>query len=125
MGIWRAGRGLRALVAPVVAAAAVIGAAPGTAGASSSCVSWTGVQPESPGVQNALNDVAMVSSCRAWAVGVYLPGSGGEQAMIERWNGSSWKLQPTPNPGGANGQDLSGATATSATNAWAVGAYST
>jgi len=124
MGVWGAGRGLRVLVAPVVTAAAITGAAPGPAGASSSCVSWTGVQPENPGVQNALNDVAMASSCRAWAVGVYLPSTtGNEQAMIERWNGAAWKLQPSPNPGGANGQALNGVAAISAANAWAVGFY--
>jgi hypothetical protein len=126
MAVWGGGRGLRALVAPVVAAAAVTGVAPGPAGASSNCVSWTGVQPENPGVQNALNDVAMASRCRAWAVGVYLPSTtGNEQAMIERWNGAAWRLQPSPNPGGANGQALNGVAAISAASAWAVGFYAT
>lgn len=126
MGVWGAGRGWRVLVVPVVAAAAVTGAGPDRAGASASCVSWTGVQPVNVGVQNALNDVAIASSCRAWAVGVYLPSTtGNEQAMIERWNGSAWTLQPSPNPGGTNGQALNGVAATSAANAWAVGFYGT
>jgi hypothetical protein len=126
MGLWGAGRGVRVLAAPVVAAAALTGAAPGPAEASSSCVSWAGVQPENPGVQNALNDAAIASRCRAWAVGVYLPSTtGSERAMIERWNGAAWRLQPSPNPGGANGQALNGVAAISAASAWTVGFYGT
>jgi hypothetical protein len=46
------------------------------------------------------------------------------RTLIEHWNGKAWKAQPSPNPGGsANDNQLSGVTATSPTNAWAVGSY--
>jgi hypothetical protein len=46
--------------------------------------------------------------------------------LAERWNGTSWKIQPTPNPtGGAKSapKDLSGVSCTSATACTAVGHY--
>ena len=50
----------------------------------------------------------------AWAVG---SGNGG--GLIEHWNGKTWKIQPSPNPGTKDA--LVGVAATSAKNAWAVG----
>jgi hypothetical protein len=55
-------------------------------------------------------------------VGIHV--NGVEQTLVEHWNGSAWKAQPSPNPGGSsNNNDLSGVAATSSTNAWAVGTY--
>jgi hypothetical protein len=42
--------------------------------------------------------------------------------LVLRWNGSTWKQVPSPNPG-AQGGMLIGVSATSASNAWAVGDY--
>jgi hypothetical protein len=74
---------------------------------------------------NELGAVAATSATNAWAVGDYQNGTGTtEKTLIEHWNGSSWKLQPSPNPGGAAGNSLlGGVAATSATNAWATGYY--
>ena len=126
---WLAGRGLRALVVPLVIAATMpIGHGPGAAPASI-CVSGTGTRwkhvpsPNANSSSNELLGVAAVSACQAWAVGGF---NQGNQTLIERWNGTAWKQQPSPNPGGSSEQNLLfGAAATSATNAWAVGFYNT
>ena len=47
------------------------------------------------------------------------------QTLVEHWNGTAWKVQKTPDPGGSAPSDrLAGVTATSAYNAWAVGSHS-
>jgi hypothetical protein len=115
----RARRFLRLLIAPLIAAGALIGVGPGAASAAA-CVSWTGVQPTAPGSPGFLTAAAVVSSCNAWAVGEYNNGID-YQTLIEHWNGSSWVQQPSPAPG--TGNELGAVAATSASNAWAVGVY--
>ena len=61
----------------------------------------------------------MVSPCRVGAVGGNSAGATG-QALIVRWNGSSWQKVASPSPSSI-GNVLSGVAATSAGNAWAVG----
>ena len=71
--------------------------------------------------------VAATSASNAWAVGVYTSGPGTPvRGMAEHWNGTTWTLVPTLNPGGGTTtyNYLSGVAATSATNVWAVGWYS-
>jgi hypothetical protein len=77
------------------------------------------------GIESDLYGVAATSASNAWAVGeVFTEGSGHPQRpLVERWNGTAWKRQHAPNPGGPFTQ-LYGVAATSATNAWAVGDYS-
>ncbi|MBO0818562.1 MAG: hypothetical protein J2P30_25800 [Actinobacteria bacterium] len=50
-------------------------------------------------------------------------GASGFQTLIERWNGSSWVRQPSPNLGTSDALD--GVAATSSANIWAVGDYAT
>jgi hypothetical protein len=68
--------------------------------------------------------VAAVSATDAWAVGSYPPPSIGapSRTLIEHWNGTAWTQMPSPNP--ARSAELSGVAAVSATDAWAVGSYS-
>lgn len=69
-----------------------------------------------------LFDIAAPSSTYGWAVGE-LPLQGGKtQTLIVRWNGHSWTRIPSPNVN-VNYNTLFGVSATSATNAWAVGCY--
>jgi hypothetical protein len=85
--------------------------------------SWTHVRSPNPGTVNQLSAVAATSSRNAWAVGQYFNGTT-YQTLIEHWNGTAWRHVPSPNagrPGKPNGLD--GVTATSASNAWAVGDY--
>jgi hypothetical protein len=104
-------------------AGAVTGIAPAAASAAT-CQSWSGAQPPSPGADNnQLNAIAVLSACDAWTVGSFDSGSG-SQTLIEHWNGHTWKQASSPNLGGSTGRDtLGGVTATSASNAWAVGGY--
>src|SRR5262249_61154849 len=86
--------------------------------------SWQKVSSPSPGLNyNFLSGAAATSASNAWAVGSYDSGTGRNAGLIERWNGTSWKQVPSPNPGSVN-NDLFGVAATSATSAWAVGVYS-
>ena len=85
---------------------------------------WKQVPSPSPGAPNpdALRGVAAVSAGTAWAVGctTCATASGFNGPLIERWNGTAWKLVPSPGLG-APGGILTGVAATSANSAWAVG----
>src|SRR5436305_1360784 len=86
------------------------------------CLSW-GAPPPDVGEGSHLNGVAATSACDTWAVGYYYDGIA-QQTLIEHWNGTAWKVQPSPNPdGSSNPNGLAGVAATSSTNAWAVGNY--
>src|SRR5215469_113728 len=68
-----------------------------------------------------LNTVACASASACTAAGAYQDSSGAVQPVAERWDGSSWAIQPTPRlPGGAMSQ-LIGVACTSATGCIAVG----
>ena len=85
---------------------------------------WTVVRSPSVGpLDNTLSGVATQSATDAWAAGYYSVAVGlfaFHRALIEHWNGSAWQVTPTP-LAGKRDSDLSGVTALSATNAWAVG----
>jgi len=66
--------------------------------------------------------VAAVSASNIWTVGNYANSSGINQTLIEHWNGTSWQIVSSPNPGSAE-NFLQGVTAVSATNIWTVGNY--
>jgi len=71
-----------------------------------------------------LNAVACASASACTAIGAYIDSSGAFQGLAERWDGSSWAIQPTPSlPGGAMNL-LSGVACTSATGCLAVGSSS-
>jgi hypothetical protein len=88
---------------------------------------WVVVPSPSPGSDNSyapsLSGVSATSSSDAWAVGAQLTG-GQYQTLIEHWDGHSWTVQASKNPGGPNRQNsLTGVAALSPTNVWAVGTY--
>ncbi len=75
-------------------------------------------------VTNRLVGVAVTSATNAWAVGSYNNGTT-SQTLVEHWNGTSWAIVPSPNPGGTSRNNtLNGVAFTSASTAWAVGGYS-
>jgi hypothetical protein len=45
------------------------------------------------------------------------------KTLIERWNGTSWSIVPSPNPGDATDSGLLGVSCVSVTNCTAVGRY--
>jgi hypothetical protein len=67
-------------------------------------------------------DVSAVTASDAWAVGGFTDDSTeSNQTLILHWDGVGWSAIPSPNPG-VNGY-LSGVTALSGTDAWAVGSF--
>ena len=71
---------------------------------------------------NRLNSVACGSATECWAVGYYVDDSDRHQTLIEKWNGTSWVIFPSPNNGTQNNQ-LLGVTCPLATDCRAVGYY--
>jgi hypothetical protein len=83
--------------------------------------------PSVPDRANVLEDVDGTGLTDVWAVGHADSISAlGSQTLILRWNGSRWRRIASPNPGGGSDQSfLTGVTAITPTDAWAVGAFRT
>jgi hypothetical protein len=78
------------------------------------------------GLAGDLSAVSAESATDAWAVGVYAATSGAGETLGLHWNGTRWSRVASPNPGGTSSGDesyLTGVSARSATDAWAVGDY--
>lgn len=69
--------------------------------------------------QSFLRGAAAVSPSLAWAVGLKFGRNDRLRTVIERWDGSAWKLVPSPNVGATSA--LTAAAAPDATHAFAVG----
>jgi hypothetical protein len=89
---------------------------------------WNGTRwsiqptPNPAGAQfTFLNTVACSSASSCIAAGAYINSSGAFQGLAERWDGSSWAIQPTPRLPGGVMSELIGVTCTSATGCLAVG----
>ena len=71
-----------------------------------------------------LNAVSCSSTSACTAVGsVEVDNSGTYLTLAERWNGSAWAVQSTPNPSAAQSSVLTGVSCASATACTAVGYY--
>jgi hypothetical protein len=91
---------------------------------------WSAVPAPFPGLEPFLTSVVALAPNNAWAVGeATLPVNSSEstgQTLIERWDGSSWSVVPSPNAGGGSpsaANELLGVAAVSANNIWAVGEF--
>jgi hypothetical protein len=74
------------------------------------------------GKNNFLAGVTAISASNVWAVGwTSDPATGKGRPLIERWNGTAWKVVSSPAPTAGGG--LNGVAAVSASNIWAVGSY--
>lgn len=85
--------------------------------------SWV-IQPTpnpAGGTFNELKAVSCSSALVCTAVGSYANGAGVQVTLVERWNGSSWVIQPTPNPAGAIISELLGVSCASDNACTAVG----
>ena len=69
----------------------------------------------------SLSGVACFSSTSCDAVGAYETSSPMNSTLVEHWNGTTWAIVASPNPGGGAG--LSGISCPSATDCYAVGAF--
>ena len=86
--------------------------------------SWrvVGSPNASPSI-NHLSGVIALSPGNVWAVGFSLTNDNPRQTLIERWNGSSWSIVPSPNTGTGDNV-LNAVTKVPGTKqAWAVGSY--
>ena len=91
--------------------------------------SWNAISSPNVGqYANSLAAIAIVSANDIWTVGNFVifpfPEEGFTQNLIEHWNGSSWKVVPSPNIGSQTqptNNTLTGVTAVSANDVWAVG----
>jgi hypothetical protein len=70
-----------------------------------------------------LEAVSCTASTACTAVGQYYNSSGDLATLAERWNGTNWAIQPTPNPAGATFSHLNGVSCTTSTACAAVGGY--
>src|SRR2546423_13698011 len=71
---------------------------------------------------NDIFNLSALSPSDIWAVGVQTNSSGYDRTLAEHWNGSTWSIVPTPNPGSSH-NDLNAVSAVSTNNVWAVGDY--
>ncbi len=77
--------------------------------------------PNVKSTNDILNGIATVSKNDIWAVGYSYPSSsGGQQTLIEHWDGNSWSIVDSPNVGLCH-NELTGVTVVSSNDIWAVG----
>jgi hypothetical protein len=72
-----------------------------------------------------LSAVSCTAPNACTAVGNYYDPAHGNVTLAERWDGTNWMIQPTPNPAGATTSDLIAVSCPSSTNCIAVGGYET
>ena len=87
--------------------------------------SWTIQNTPNPtgAKDSALNGVSCTISTACTAAGEYHNSAGVQLTLAERWNGSSWTIQSTPNPSGAKASGLNGVSCTTSTACTAAGVY--
>src|SRR5581483_5229890 len=86
---------------------------------------WSVVPSPSPSAShNVLHGVAALSSSDVWAVGWLNTATARDfpRTLIEHWDGTAWRVVPSPNAG--LNDFLYGVTAASASDVWAVGQFS-
>jgi hypothetical protein len=97
--------------------------------AASASVSWT-IQPTPNPTGATISQLLGVSctsvtACSAVGFSIKAASPRIRHTLAERWNGSAWKIQPTPNPAAATASGLLGVSCTSATACTAVGFFNT
>jgi hypothetical protein len=116
----------QALIAGVAAAVVLAGTAAIPASASvpagASVPGWSVTPTPNPVIPTGrLFWVSCAAANSCMAVGGYTKASGAGVALAERWNGTSWRILPTPNPPGTTVNDLFGVACTSSSACMAVG----
>ena len=112
------------LLSLAAAAALALATAGGVASAQAAPGPWQilrSVSPDPTKVDNSIfTGVSMASASEGWAVGSFSTPQAVNQPLAEHWNGKTWSLIKTPDPG-AFGSALESITALSASDIWAVG----
>ncbi len=109
----------------VVGILALIGASLSAMPAAANAASWSIQRTPSPiGAENSsLTGVSCSSNMACTAVGDYTNSTGESVTLAERWNGTTWAIQTTPNPAGAQDSYLNSVSCTSPVACTAVGYY--
>ena len=89
----------------------------------SNCGQWSIVASPNPGSTDILSGITAISPQDVWAVGNYVDIRDLHQVLIEHWNGTQWRVIPSPNLDTLD-NGLSGVAFLSSTDVWAVGATS-
>ena len=72
--------------------------------------------------RSILTATTAIAANDIWSVGFANLAPNPQQLLAEHWNGSSWSVVPTPNPGGApGGSQFHGVAAAASNDVWAVG----
>lgn len=84
---------------------------------------WSLVNSPNPGpLSDTLNAVAAVAANDVWAVGESVTGNNATQPLIERWDGSAWRVVSSPAPAGATAGHFNAIARIAGTSQlWAVG----
>ena len=83
----------------------------------------TTVNPHGPLEIDGLYGVSCPSTTACTAVGAYAGAEDQYVTLAERWNGTSWEVQSTPNPSAATGSFLESVSCTSSSECIATGYY--
>lgn len=86
---------------------------------------WTIQRTPNPGgaALSFLFGISCTSTTSCAATGHSTNSAGSDATLAERWNGTSWAIEPTPNHTGTRLNDLFGISCTSATACFAVGDF--
>src|SRR5213078_2488767 len=116
--------GLRAALLPLGMVLLLVGAALSVTHAAAEARSpggWTQVPSPNRGVAvNELKAVAVLGRSNAWAVGFWTPPTGVNRTLIQHWDGATWTVVPSPDPGPGDAA-LEGLAARGPDDVWAVG----
>jgi hypothetical protein len=84
--------------------------------------SWSvvGSPSSSTAIESGLHGVTCLSRASCWAVGATVEGGGLNSTLVERWDGRSWSLVPSPNTGRPE-NFLGGVGCVQRSKCWAVG----
>jgi hypothetical protein len=86
---------------------------------------WAIQSSRNPGTTySRLSGISCISSTECIATGSYVTGSETEATLAERWDGTEWSIQSTPNPPGGNNNWLQAASCVAPTACTATGTYS-
>ena len=88
----------RLVPAAAVLATAVLGVGAMPAATSPAAAQVQQRPPSRAALASTLWAVSCTSATACTAVGYYATTSGASAALAERWNGTAWAVQPTPNP---------------------------
>jgi hypothetical protein len=86
--------------------------------------SWVLQHTPQPAVPNgSISDVSCADTGSCAAVGRHIGSQGTWVTLAEAWNGTSWEIQPTPNPAGSTYSDLEGLSCATSGACTAVGFF--